>query len=225
MRTLTQKRELREFMAYKGPRILLVNVESLSTKTGSSRAVQQVPGRAAPTTMVIDESTTIKNIDAARTETCLALGVLAKKRRILSGLPSPQSPLDLFSQFYFLDPNILGFHRYSAFEQRYAIMSPKPFGPGGRMINVIAGYQNLDELKAKIEPHSFRVRLAECYDLPEKMFIRRDVTLTDEQKTRLRADEEVRGRRTGEHGACHCDHRADPDAAAAPDPVRRHHER
>jgi len=177
--TLAQRRDIKEFNAYKGPRILLVNVESLSTDTGSAALCTKFL-ESGPTTMVIDESTTIKNPKASRTKRCLKLGDLAEKRRILSGLPSPQSPLDIYSQFDFLGQPLR--ESYTTFEQRYAVTQRKPFGPGGRMIPVIAGYQNLDELRDRIAPYSYRVRLAECYDLPDKMFIRRDVTLTDEQK-------------------------------------------
>ena len=65
--------------------------------------------------------------------------------------------------------------KFETFKSRYAIVQNKPFGPGGRMIPIVVGYQNLDELQARIQPYSFRVRLADCYDLPEKMYIRREV--------------------------------------------------
>ncbi len=110
------------------------------------------------------------------------LSPLARHRRILSGLPSPQSPLDLWMQFRFLDPSILGFRTYTGFRMRYAKLKRVPFGPNGRMIDIIDGYQNLDELQAKIAPHSIRVRLADCYDLPPKIYMRRDVELTKEQR-------------------------------------------
>jgi len=180
--TAKQQRELNLFMNYDGPRILLVNIEALSLPKNRSRQLCERFLKQAATTMVIDESTTIKNLDAERTDFCIKLAPLTYKRRILSGLPSPQSPLDLFSQFAFLDPDILGYRRYAKFMERYAVTQLKPFGPGGRNIPIVVGYQNLEELKAKIDPHSFRVRLGECYDLPEKIYMRRDVEMTPEQK-------------------------------------------
>jgi SNF2 family DNA or RNA helicase len=178
--TAAQTRELKEFMAYQGPRILLVNVEALSTATGASELCQMFM-ESGKTTMVIDESTTIKNRKASRAKRCIKLGALAVKRRILSGLPSPQSPLDVYSQFNFLGDRLLGFRSFDQFQARYAIMG-QIRGPGGRIIHVPTGYQHLDELKQKMQPYVFRVRLAECYDLPEKMYIRRDVEMTDEQE-------------------------------------------
>ena len=79
-----QKREMKAFMAYRGPRILLVNVEALSTKTGAADVCQQFLA-AGKATVVIDESTIIKNPTAKRTKQVLKLGALADKRRILSG--------------------------------------------------------------------------------------------------------------------------------------------
>lgn len=163
------------------PKILLVNVEALSTvkeaKTVCARFLE-----AAPTTVAIDESTTIKDPSSKRTKFCLSLAKTAKVRRILSGLPAPQSPLDLYSQFYFLDPSILSQGTFASFRARYANVVRKPFGPGGRFIDVVDGYKNLDELHAIIEPHQFRVKLEDCYDLPPKMYFRREVEMTNEQK-------------------------------------------
>jgi len=171
-------RRLSMFMHHKGAKIFLVNVEALSTKTGAAEQCQRFL-LSGPTTMVIDESTTIKNWKTKRTKLCLKLGEMATKRRILSGLPSPQSPLDLYPQFEFLGVPLL--EKYDRFVARYAIVQRKPFGPGNRLVDVTVGYQNLDELKERIRPHSFRVRLADCYDLPEKMYLRRDVEPTEEQ--------------------------------------------
>ena len=174
-------RRLRAFMAYDGPKIFLVNVEALSTATGAQEWCATLTHKG-PTTVVIDESTTIKNWKAKRTKFCLGLTNLAKKRRILSGLPTPQAPTDIYSQFQFLDPRLLGYPKYTKFEDHFGIVEYKPYGPGGRLIRIVTGFKNLDELQAKMKPHSFRVKLNECYELPEKMYLRRDVELTDEQK-------------------------------------------
>jgi SNF2 family DNA or RNA helicase len=105
----------------KMPRILFVNIEALSQGKGSKAELLCKAflsrGRAM---MVIDESTKIRHRRAARTKALLRLGRLAKSRRILTGLVTPRSPLDLFSQFGFLDESILGFRSFIAFRARYA---------------------------------------------------------------------------------------------------------
>jgi hypothetical protein len=179
--TPTELHRLNSFMRHAGPKIFLVNVEALST-VKQAREMCRLFLQRGPATMVIDESTTIKNPTAARTKFCIEIAPLAQKRRVLSGLPSPQSPLDVFSQFDFLGRGLLGYPKYTAFRNRYAVIQRKPYGPGGRLIDVVVGYQNLEELKESMRPYVYRIKLDECYDLPPKMYIRRDVALTLEQQ-------------------------------------------
>jgi SNF2 family DNA or RNA helicase len=102
------------------PRALFVNVESLSGAARMAPTVKEflASGRAM---MIIDESTVIKSRKAQRTKTILILGKLAKVRRILSGLATPKSPMDLHAQFSFLDDSILG-KSFTLFRARYARM-------------------------------------------------------------------------------------------------------
>jgi SNF2 family DNA or RNA helicase len=44
------------------------------------------------------------------------------------------------------------------------------------------GYRRLDELNMKLDRFSNRILKEECLDLPDKVYIRRDVELTEEQK-------------------------------------------
>jgi SNF2 family DNA or RNA helicase len=166
------------------PRIMLMNIEALSYKTAGARelAAEFVGHRHAE--VIVDESTTIKSHATNRTKFVIrALRDAGSYRRILCGLPTPQSPLDLFGQFTFLDENILGyaFTEFTLFRARYAkvVMTQLP----GRkfLVPLIRGFQNTDELYAKIEPHSYRIRLEDVKDLPVTYQVRH-VELTPEQK-------------------------------------------
>jgi SNF2 family DNA or RNA helicase len=53
---------------------------------------------------------------------------------------------------------------------------------GSRRVKVVRGYQRLDELSELIEPFSYRVLKEDCLDLPPKIYIKRDVELTEEQQ-------------------------------------------
>ena len=88
-------------------KILVMNVEAFSTKKGLTFAENFI--LAHQTLLAIDESTTIKNPKAARTKALIKLSKNAKYRRILTGFPITQSPLDLYSQTEVLSPNLLGF--------------------------------------------------------------------------------------------------------------------
>jgi SNF2 family DNA or RNA helicase len=103
----------------------------------------------------------------------------AVMRRILTGSPVTKSPMDLYSQMDFLDPNILGFKSYYAFQGRYAVVQRRILG--AHSFNHIVGFQRLDELTEKLSAHSFRVRKEDCLDLPDKVYMRREVELTPEQ--------------------------------------------
>ena len=158
--------------------ILVMNVEAFSTKKGVEFASKFLS--CHNTIMAIDESTTIKTPTAKRTRTIVELGKQAKYRRILTGSPVTKSPLDLYKQCEFLDPWLLGFQSYYAFRQRYAQMVERNFG--GRRVQLVVSYKRLDELSGKLEPFSYRVLKEDCLDLPEKIYIKRIVELTDEQK-------------------------------------------
>ena len=158
--------------------IFIMNVEALSTKKGFEAARQFLNVKRV--LFAIDESTTIKNPSAKRTKNILGLSKMGKYRRILTGSPVTKSPLDLFTQCYFLDPYLLDHASYYSFRTRYAIMRTANFS--GRSVQIVVGYHNLGELSKKLEPFSYRVLKDDCLDLPPKTFMKRVIQLSPEQK-------------------------------------------
>jgi SNF2 family DNA or RNA helicase len=158
--------------------ILIMNVEAFSTKKGVQFAEKFLNSHKA--LMAIDESTTIKNPGALRTKTIVSLRPLTKYRRILTGSPVTKSPLDLFTQCYFLDPYLLDQSSYYVFRTRYAVC--RKINVSGRSVEIVVGYRNLGELSEKLKPFSYRVLKDDCLDLPKKTFMKRTVELTAEQK-------------------------------------------
>jgi len=122
--------------------ILIMNVEAFSTQKGVDFAYKFLSCHNA--LMAIDESTTIKNPDAKRTKNICALSKHAKYRRILTGSPVTKSPLDLYKQCDFLEPELLGHTSYYTFRTRYAVMRTANFG--GRSVQIVVGYRHLEEL-------------------------------------------------------------------------------
>jgi len=155
-----------------------MNVEALSTKKGVDFAHKFLLSHQ--TLFAVDESTTIKNPKAKRTKNIISLSALGKYRRILTGSPVTKSPLDLFTQCYFLDPFLLDHSSYYSFRTRYAIMKTANFN--GRSVQIVVGYHNLDELTEKLKSFSYRVLKDDCLDLPPKTFMKRIIQLTPEQK-------------------------------------------
>jgi len=157
--------------------ILIMNVEALSTDKGLKFASKFLNSHKV--LMAIDESTTIKNSSAKRTKNILALSKFARYRRIMTGSPVTKNPLDLYSQCEFLSPWLLNFQSFYAFRNRYAEM--KTIHARGRSIQVVHKFQNIGELSDKLKGFSYRVLKEDCLDLPDKIYVKRNITLTLEQ--------------------------------------------
>ena len=158
--------------------ILIMNVEAFSTEKGTEFAKKFL--RSHKSLMAIDESTTIKNPKAKRTKNITDLSNLAKYRRIMTGSPVTKNPLDLYSQCEFLHPYLLDFTSYYAFRNRYAEM--KTLHMHGRQIQIVSNFKNLGELSDTLKNFSYRVLKEDCLDLPDKIYIKRNISLTTEQQ-------------------------------------------
>jgi hypothetical protein len=223
------------FMENRGPRALIIDIEALSGVERARELCIQFLDQSRKAMVTIDESTVIKNPESSRGAFVIdKLRPLATYRRIMSGLPTPNSPLDLFSQFYFLNPEILGwsYANYKAYyadiqdicmvpngllvskmERAMQRMPPSQRSADGKkyMINgigfveprdlgrthllaelkrmkvyvqqvpVIKGYRHEDELNKLIQPYSYRVKLGDTYDLPPKVYMKREIKLHKEQ--------------------------------------------
>ena len=158
--------------------ILIMNVEALSTQKGTEFAKKFM--LCHKILMAVDESTTIKNPRAKRTKNILSMSKMAIYRRILTGSPVTKNPLDLYSQCEFLNEELLDFTSYYAFRNRYAEM--KTIHVAGRSIQVVSHFKNLDELADQLKTFSYRVLKEECLDLPEKIYMKREIELSAEQQ-------------------------------------------
>jgi len=161
-----------------GLHILIMNVEAFSTQKGFSYAEKFLTSHKSM--MAIDESTTIKNPRAKRTKNILLLSKAAKYRRIMTGSPVTRNPLDLYSQCEFLDPKHLDFPSYYAFRNRYAEM--KTMFLSGRSVQVVGGFRHLEELSDSLKAFSYRILKENCLDLPNKIYMEREIQLTSEQE-------------------------------------------
>lgn len=173
---------LEKMLRSRRPRVLVVNVEALSTVERARVACRQLLS-SGRTMMVIDESTRIKG-DSSRTEACQELGELAVSRRIMSGLVAPRDPLDLFHQYWFLDWRILGHRSFWSYRARYAVMQKMMMR--GKMRDIVVGFRNQEELQERIAPWSYRVLLEECLDMPGQTYQFHDVELTPVQRRMIR---------------------------------------
>jgi len=166
-------------------KILIMNVEALSTERGVKFATRFVSSHDC--LVAIDESTTIKNPAAQRSKNVLKVGRPANYRRIMTGSPVTKSPMDLFQQCLFLSADALNHTSFYTFQARYAITQERRLET--HTFRQVVGYRHLDELQEKLTQFSFRVTKEQCLDLPDKVFLKREVQLSTEQK---RAYEQMR---------------------------------
>lgn len=159
--------------------ILVLNKEALLKKEVMS-ALEQFMVRN-DVMLIGDESTFFKNSRAKVTKAMLQLASMAKYRRALCGQPAPNGPDDLFSQYLFLDPNVLGVHTLTGFRQKYCnlnitwvnkrpIMKAKSMNP----------YGGFDEAVEPITARIFKKDVLK--DLPEKQYFQRHYELTPKQR-------------------------------------------
>ncbi len=168
------------------PRALFVNIEALSNARSDKAlelCLEFADQRGAH--VVVDESTTIKG-NSTRTDAAIKIGEAALSKRILSGLWTPKSPMDLFWQCMFLDERILGQRNFFTFRRRYATMIMQTNYSTGRKFPQITGYQNMEELQQRVGKYSYRVLKRDCLDLEPKVYESRDVELTVEQRKMLK---------------------------------------
>ncbi|MFW6030690.1 MAG: SNF2-related protein, partial [Halanaerobiales bacterium] len=119
--------------------------------------------------LIIDESHMIKNYDTNRTKFINKnLIKLSKYRAILTGTPVTQGIWDLYTQFYFLHPKILGYHSWHSFASNHLEYSDK--FPG-----MIVEAHNTDYITKKINPYVYQVTKDECLNLPNKSYSYRSV--------------------------------------------------
>lgn len=113
--------------------------------------------------IILDESHMFKNPKAVRTERISKLSNQISNRMILTGTPVTQGIWDLYSQFYFLHPKILGYNSFYAFAANHLEYSDKY--PG-----MIVDTHNTDYITKKINPYVYQTTKKECLDLPPKTY-------------------------------------------------------
>lgn len=164
-------------------KVMCIGIESLSQGRMIEFAEQFLRVHINPY-MVIDESHLISNHRAIRSVACLRLGKLAKYRAVMTGTPISTGPMNLFMQFEFLDPDIIGIGDYYSFRNRYAVMGGYQVTDrrGNKHAVEIVGYQHIDELTKTVAPVTVEVRKSDVLDLPPKVYKKSYVQLAKKQR-------------------------------------------
>lgn len=152
---------------------LVVGVESLS-QGKTFKALEPVTKLGLPFACGVDESTRIANWKAICTQAAFDLRRRALIKFIATGFELKRDLEDLYAQFEFLDPNIIGCGDYFAFRNRYCIM-------GGYKNKEVIGYNHIDELMGLIAPNVYQCDKSKL-NLPPKLYEKRIIKLSPEQR-------------------------------------------
>jgi len=157
--------------------IAIVGIESLQQIHRGGAAWKTLMGMIGDRkyAVSVDESHLVKNPDANRSRNIEGFAEYATHRGVMTGSPIAQGLLDLYMPFQIIDPNIIGIGDYYSFRNRYAEM-------GGYENKEIIGYRNVEELMSAIKPYVFQCTKEEALDLPDKIYIRRNITMSKEQE-------------------------------------------
>lgn len=149
--TLAKKKAAFDYMSGEALQVIVVNYESCWR-------LEKEISKWKPDLIVCDESSKIKNPGTSQSKALHRLGKLTKFNIILTGTPITNNPLDIFSQYKFLDENVLG-SSYYLFRNRYAVF-------GGYQNHQIIGYRHLAELVEKVHDIAYRIKIEDAVDLP-----------------------------------------------------------
>lgn len=126
-------------------------------------------------TMMLDESSMIKNETAKRTKFILSLK--PSHTILLSGTPTDGKYEFLYSQLRLLGWKITK----TAYYNRYIKTELRSYG--GPTFRVVTGYKNVSELKAKLKEYgAVFAKAEEVIKLPEKKFIKEYSTVSSDYK-------------------------------------------
>jgi SNF2 family DNA or RNA helicase len=152
--------------------ITICGIETLST---SVRAYKELygPTHEKRCFIIVDESNLVKNPFALRSIHITNIASRCPYRLILNGTPISRNEADLFSQWYLLDPRILGYKSYYSFAANHLEYDDNTH----RVRRVL----NVDYLTEKISPYSVQLKKSDVIKLPAKRTTTRKFYLTQRQ--------------------------------------------
>ena len=165
---LTNKKDMQGFMIYPIYKCIgIINYE-LAYRREELRKLKDF-------TMMLDESSMIKNETAKRTKFILSLK--PSHTILLSGTPTDGKYEFLYSQLRLLGWKITK----TAYYNRYIKTELRSYG--GPMFRVVTGYKNVSELKEKLREYgAVFAKAEEVIKLPEKKFIKEYSTVSSDYK-------------------------------------------
>jgi SNF2 family DNA or RNA helicase len=137
--------------------------------------------------IIVDESQRIKNMQAISTKAIIKIGDLSRFRYILSGTPILNNPIDIFSQYRFLDGGFTFGKSFTTFRLSYFInvnadLAAKAgnnfkYFPKWELNKMLA-----NTFKQKVQSIASVIKKEDCLDLPPKVYKTIHLEMGDKQR-------------------------------------------
>ena len=118
---------------------------------------QIIASSKGKTFVCFDEAHDFRTPGSKRTKWARAFSKRCKYKRILTGTPDFNSLLHYYSQMELLEPEALGFKRYSDFKAHFA-----DYEMTNRGYPRLIGYKNIPELKERVMEYASVIRREDC---------------------------------------------------------------
>lgn len=156
------KDEVNKWGGFNATEVVYIGIETIGMSDRKYLELYNKISTALNCFLIIDESIKVKNIDAKRTKRVIEYSKMVQYKLILNGEPMTRDLLDLWSQFFILDPEILNMS-LSEFKNTFCKYTTvtKSF-PGtykSYTKEFITGYENIDYLYSLIGEYVYECDL------------------------------------------------------------------
>lgn len=156
-----------------------------ASRTSTDKVVDAIKS-FQPDLVIVDESHRLKSASSNVSRAAARIGKLCSRRLILTGTIMPHSPMDVWAQWRFLEPEAFYLPdtrqktgrkpmSFGAFQDRYGVF-------GGWQGRQVIAYKNLGEMQKVMEENSIVVRKADALDLPPVMDVTVPVRLSPAER-------------------------------------------
>jgi hypothetical protein len=140
-----------------------INFDAVIHPKARKAAEEFIAAHKGRVALIGDETHYLKNPTSLRTKAAMQIGAKLPVKIIMTGTPIAKNLVDEWSQLRVLDEAIIGCRYLTTFRNEFCVM-------GGFEGKQVVGAKDLERFKSLTEPYVFRVRKADCLDLPEKNY-------------------------------------------------------
>ncbi|AEW85887.1 hypothetical protein FCOL_05310 [Flavobacterium columnare ATCC 49512] len=156
------KDEVNKWGGFNATEVVYIGIETIGMSDRQYLQLYKKISTALNCFLIVDESIKVKNIDAKRTKRVIEYSKMVQYKLILNGEPMTRDLLDLWSQFYILDPEILNMSLAefkNTFCKYTTITKSFPGTYKSYTKEFITGYENIDYLYSLIGEYVYECDL------------------------------------------------------------------